>query len=360
MNEITPAWCSNGVSRSLRLALAIGAICSCWISHPARADSDYELGHGYNVGPFNFAGYSELAIGLPDEGSKKVAVEDLSLFITGHINKLLNPFVEAELTHLDFSHSGPPDADRGDGTLVLERLYDDVELSDSFTLRLGKMLAPVGAWNEIHAAPLVLTTIRPAVTFRNFSEYLTGASLNYADPNGESPSVQVYWQPDREFSERPSTITFNQYKMVEGLHITAPLSLLDQIGFSFQRSRDAENVNQSLFGLDFKYTIEQLTLQGEATYTFLSNGTSKDQHHPHQGELGAYLAGSYALGERWSVYSWYEEFAGRDDASASRDLLAGVAFHPYPAMVIKAEYLQNIGGPSVNPTGLFVSWSILF
>lgn len=356
MNETVRAL--RGGRHRVRLRLvALAAIWACLADGSARADDDYELGHGYNVGPFNFAGYSEVALKVPDEGNKTFALEDLSLFITGHVNKLLNPFVEAEFTHLDFTHSGPPGSDQGDGTFVLERLYDDVDLNDSFTLRLGKMLAPVGAWNEIHAAPLVLATNRPAVTERNFSEYLTGASLNYADPNGEGPGVQVYWQPDREFSEHPSTIAFNQYKMVEGLHVTEPLSLLDQIGFSFQRSRDAGNVNQSLFGLDFKYTIERLTLQGEATYSFLSDGTSE---HQHQNELGAYLAGSYALGERWSIYTWYEEFAGRDYASASRDLLAGVAFHPYPAMVIKAEFLENIGGPPVNPTGLFASWSILF
>jgi hypothetical protein len=359
MNEIAPMRRKYGRLRSL-VALGIGAIGSCWSIGPGLADDGYELGHGYTVGAFNFAGYSELAIGLPDEGSQKIALEDLSLFITGHVNRLFNPFVEAELTHFDFSHSGPNDADRGDGTFVLERLYDDVELNDSFTLRLGKMLAPVGAWNEIHAAPLVLATNRPAVTNRNFSEYLTGASLNYADPDGEGPGVQVYWQPDREFSERPSTITFDQYKMVAGLHVTEPLSLRDQIGFSFQRSRDSENVNHSLFGLDFKYTIERLTLQGEATYSLLSGGTSVPPRHQDQDELGAYFAGSYALGEKWSVYGWYEEFAGRDYASASRDLLTGIAFHPYPAMVIKVEYLQNIGGPSVNPTGLFMSWSVLF
>lgn len=327
------------------------------MARSAEADGNYELGHGYNVGAFNFAGYGEVAFGVPDDGGKTLALEDLSLFITGHVNKLFNPFVEAELTHLNFSHSGPAVAGRGDGSLVLERLYDDAELTDSLTLRLGKMLAPVGAWNEIHAAPLVLTTIRPAVTYRNFSEYLTGASLIYSDPDGDLPGLQVYWQPDREFSERPSSITFDQYKMVEGLHVTLPLSLLDQVGFSFQRSRDAGNVNQSLFGLDFKYKIDKLTLQGEATYSFLSNGASE---HRHSGEVGAYLAGSYALDEKWSVYSWYEEFSSRDFDAASRDLLAGVAFHPQPAMSIKLEFLQNIGGPPVNPTGLFASWSILF
>jgi len=45
------------------------------------------------------------------------------------------------------------------------------------------MLSPVGEWNEIHAAPLVLTTVRPAVTYQNFSEYLTGGSLLYSDPD---------------------------------------------------------------------------------------------------------------------------------------------------------------------------------
>ncbi|MDB5359076.1 MAG: hypothetical protein JWO51_373 [Rhodospirillales bacterium] len=337
--------------------LFAAAISACLPTRSAKADSGYELGHGYTVGPFNFAGYGEITLAAPDEGRKTVSLEDFSLFVTGHVNRWLNPFVEGELTHLDFTHSGPSGSDHGDGSFVLERLYNDFELTDSLTFRLGKMLTPVGSWNVIHGAPLVLTTVRPAVTYRNFSEYLTGASLIYTDPDGDNPGLEVYWQPDREFSERPNSITFDQYKMVEGLHLTIPLSLLDQIGFSYQRSQDSRNINQSLFGLDFKYTIDKLTLQGEATYSFLGDGASG--HQP-RAEAAAYLAGSYALDDIWSVYSWYEGFSSRDYAAVSHDLLAGVAFHPVPAMSIKVEYLQNIGGPPVNPTGLFASWSILF
>jgi hypothetical protein len=47
-------------------------------------------------------------------------------------------------------------------------------------------------------------------------------------------------------------------------------------------------------------------------------------------------------------------------ASDAHDLLFGIAYRPHPAIVIKLEYLQNIGGQPVNPTGLFASWSILF
>jgi hypothetical protein len=348
--------------RRLSCPGVIGLVCALVItvgatSKAADVQSSYQLGHGYDLGPFNFAGYADLVADVPDVGRKAVVLDDLSLFVSGHVTPFFNPFAEAELTHLDFVQSGPNHGDRGDGSLVLERLYDDTNLTDSLILRLGKMLAPVGEWNEIHAAPLVLTTIRPAATYRNFSEYLTGASLLYSDLDGKSPDIQVYWQPDREFSERPSSIAFNSYKMVEGVHLKFPISLLDQIGISFQRARDTKDVVQSLFGIDFQYTLEKLTLQGEWTYSDLTGRTSGLVR---RAEWGGYIAASYKFAETWSAYSWYEEFSNRTNLMAARDLLFGVAYRPDPAIVIKLEYLQNIGGKPVNPTGLFASWSVLF
>jgi hypothetical protein len=324
---------------------------------PASADGDYQLGHGYDVGPFNFAGYSDVTASVPDQGQKAFALEDLSLFVSGHVTQLFNPFMEAEYSGLDIVRSGNLHGDNGNGSLVLERLYDDADLTDSLTFRFGKMLSPVGEWNQIHAAPLVLTAVRPAATFRNFSEYVTGASLLYSDHDTGIPDLQVYWQPDRELAQRPSNIAFDQYQMVEGFHVAFPLSLLDQVGFSFQKSRDMRGVDESLFGLDFQYTLRKLTLQGEWTYADLS-GHSPGQLR--QAEWGGYLAASYALTDTWSAYAWYEGFSSRAATSVAHDLLFGVAYRPHPAMVIKIEYLQNIGGQPVNPTGLFASWAVLF
>ncbi len=219
------------------------------------------------------------------------------------------------------------------------------------------MLSPVGEWNEIHAAPLVLTTVRPAVTYRDFSEYATGISFRYSDPYSHFPDLDLYWQPSGELSERPNSITFHQYKTVEGAHISFPIGLLDKVGVSFQQSRDVRGSDQSLFGLDFHYTLGKLTLQGEGTYSDISktgNAGARDT------EWGTYAAASYALTEKWSVYSWYEGFADRTAPSVAHDLLFGAAYRPLPAMVIKVEYLQNVGGRPVNPTGLFASWAVLF
>jgi hypothetical protein len=324
---------------------------------PARAGSDYQLGHGLDLGPFNLAGYSNAVGNLPSSGTKSLALDDLSLFVTGHLGRFFNPFTEAELANFDVARSGPAGPDRGDGDVVLERLYNDSYLTDSVTLRLGKMLAPVGEWNEIHAAPLVLTTVRPAVTYRNFSEYASGVSFLYSDPDARFPNVQVYWQPTGEFSERPGTITFHQYKSVEGGRLGIPIGLLDQVGVSFQQSRDVHGADESLGGVDFHYTLGKLTLQGEATLSAVSHPAGVSAH---DSEWGAYAAGSYALTDRWSLYSWYEGFADRGASSAAQDMLLGAAYRPQPPMVFRIEFLQNVGGPPVNPTGLFASWAVLF
>jgi len=323
----------------------------------ARAD-DYQLGHGLDIGPLNIAGYSDVVARLPNQQQKSIDLDDLSLFVTGHFNRLFNPFVEAELTNLSLVRWGPvSNHGRGDGDFVLERLYNDSYLTDSTTLRLGKMLSPVGEWNEIHAASLVLSAVRPAVTYRNFSEYTTGASVRYADPYSQVPDLQLYYQPTSEFSERPRDITVHQYRSVGGAHVSFPLGLLDKIGISFQQSKDVLGVNQSLFGTDFHYTLGKLTLQGETTFSDIGNNGTRTARDT---EWGVYTAASYALTDNWSLYGWYEGFADRISPSTAHDLLFGIAYRPQPAMVFRLEYLQNIGGRPVNPTGLTASWAVLF
>lgn len=314
----------------------------------------YRLGHGLDVGPFNVAGYGNLLFDAPTHGKKALVLDDLSLFVSGHVGRFFNPFVEAELTRFDFLREH---GDRRDGDFVLERLYNDVNFNDSWTFRVGKMLAPVGEWNEIHAAPLVLSAVRPAVTYRSFSEYVTGVSVLYSDPFAQFPDVQVYWQPNGELSERPSDLTVRQYDTVEGVHVSLPFGLRDKVGTSFQQSRNEAGIDQSVFGLDFTYRIGQLTLQGEATASDISNPVSI---HARDTEWGLYAAASYALTDNWSIYGWYEGFADRTQPSLAQDVLLGVSYRLRPESVFRLEYLQNFDEGTVNPTGVFASWSILF
>ena len=343
--------------RAAVLIVAAFVACGAGAGAGGAHAEDYRLGHGYDIGPFNLAGYSNLVLNVPRSAPKSLVLDDLSLFVSGHLGRWFNPFVEAEFTGFDIARWDSPGIGRHDGDVVLERVYNDAALTDSLTLRLGKMLTPVGEWNEIHAAPLVLTTVRPAVTHRNFSEYATGVSILYSDPFARFPDVQLYWQPGGEVSERPRSLVFHRYQAVEGAHVSVPIGLLDKVGVSFQRSRDDNGIDQTLYGVDFHYTIDRLTLQGEGTISDVANPGGI---HARDHEWGAYAAASYALDDQWSVYSWYEAFADRSAPSAAQDVLAGVAYRFLPASVMRLEYLENVGGAPVNPSGLFASWSVLF
>ena len=322
--------------------------------HSARAGGTYHLGQGLDVGPLNIAGYGNLLFNAPTHEKKALVLDDLSLFVSGHIGRFFNPFVEAELTKFDFLRQG---GNRHDGDLVLERIYDDINVNDSWTFRFGKMLAPVGEWNEIHAAPLVLSAVRPAVTYRSFSEYATGISVLYSDPFAEFPDVQVYWQPNGELSERPSDLTVRQYNTVEGIHVSLPFGLRDKIGASFQHAKSDDGIDQSAFGLDFNYRIGDWTLQGETTVSDVANPASV---HARDTEWGLYAAASYAFSDKWSVYGWYESFADRTKRSLAQDALVGISYRLRPESIFRLEYLQNFDEATVNPTGVFASWSILF
>lgn len=334
------------------------AVLLALICKAAVAQSEYEPGHGYNFSAFNVGGFADVtAAAATDSGRKALSVNAVSVFATGHIASVFNPFVEAQLTGFDIVQSGGVGGGRN-GTLGIDRLYDDAILNDNLTLRVGKMLAPVGEWNEIHAAPLVLTATRPAVTFLNFSQYATGFSMLYSDSSGDLPDLQLYWQPHGEFLEKPVTpFAFATYRLVEGVHLKFPVSLLDQVGLSFQQTTDLRGTTQSLGGIDFQLNFGRIGLQGEASYSGLGGET---RGFARRNEWGGYLAVSYALTNEVTAYSWYEQFTGRLNMSAARDLLWGVSFKPDPAVVFKLEYLQNVGGRPVNPTGVIASWSVLF
>ncbi len=343
-----------GLAALLLLAVACGAA-------PASRAGTYDLGQGVDLGPFNVSGYANLVGGLPAHASSSVVLDDLSIFVTGHLGRFVNPFTEVELSGIGSDALAQREGTgRGDEYLVLERLYNDSYLTDAFTLRVGKMLTPVGAWNVIHAAPLVLTTVRPAVTYRDFSEYVAGFSLLYRDPEGQLPDTQIYWQPGKELAARPNPLQPHRYRGVAGAHVSFPVSLLDRIGFSVQHEKILDGREQTLVGSDLQYSLGRVSVQAEGTYSTFSGAAPGLYPAERRNQFGGYLSTTYSLDDKWSVYTWYEGFAFRAGSSPAQDALAGISFKPRPALVLKFEYLENFGGAPVNPRGLFTSISMLF
>lgn len=321
--------------------------------------TDYRLGEGYNIGVLNISGYSNLTLNVPNKNPTQLLLDDLSLFLSARFNRYINPFVEFELTSAPLFIEGTGVLHGGSPRLVIERAYNDIQITDEFTLRMGKMLSPVGEWNTIHAAPLVWTTIRPLTTHYNFSEFVSGVSFMYNDPDGQLPDVQLYYQPSDEFFREPHGVKPFRYDNVGGINIAFTSDLQKRLGFSVQHAENTDyDEHQVLAGLDGRYSFGSLRLETEMTYAWI---TRKNKLHPSQkNEWGAYLQGIYSITDEWHLIARGEMFQSRYQNKTSDHLLFGMVYRPVPAVSFKAEYVETFGPQLDFSRGFYASMAVLF
>ncbi|MDR3390553.1 MAG: hypothetical protein P4L77_02375 [Sulfuriferula sp.] len=320
----------------------------------SRAD-EYHLGQGLLIGDFLLSGYANLVAEAPQGGIAKASIDDFSLFVSGRVNRWVNPFLETEISSLTLAQQG--DGPRANGHFILERFYNDTSLSESDTLRVGKMLAPVGDWNLVHAAPLVPTVTRPLTTFLGFSEYTNGLSWLHETPSGEGPNSQLYWQPSNEWHERPSSITHRHYRDVWGAHISWPHGFTDKIGASFQHGQLLETgETYNVYGINVRRSFGKLLMESEATTSNWS-GTAPRMHDH---ETGIYMLADYAATPRWHGILEWEHFQSHLVDQASRNTLLGVAYKPESTLVWKLEYVHQMDVSADIQSGWFASLSTLF
>lgn len=317
---------------------------------------EYHLGQGVILGEnFFLSGYGNLVLDAPKDSPSSVSIDDLSLFVNGRVNQWVNPFVEIEVSGATLLQQG--NEPRSNGYLIPERLYNDAHLTESDTVRIGKMLSPVGDWNLIHAAPLVPTATRPLTTYRGFSEYASGASWLHENPQGDGPDWQLYWQPGSEWSHRPDAIAPRHYQNVWGAHVNWPMGLVDKVGLSFQRGQlTATGGYYSLVGINARKTFGRLMLESEAISSQRSGNTSL----AHGSEWGVYGLADYAFTARWHGLFEWEHYQDHLVDQHSRNTLLGVAYKPEPSLVWKLEYVHQYGVSRDIPTGWKASFAVLF
>ena len=332
---------------SFYFLVGMAAISSCHAE-------EYRLGQGLAFGDFLLSGYANLVADAPQGDKASVSVDDFSLFVSGSVHRWVNPFMEAEISSLTLAQDGGP---RSNGHVILERLYDDAHISDADTLRIGKMLAPVGDWNLVHAAPLVPIITRPLTTYSGFSEYPNGLSWLHENPLGVGPDWQLYWQPNNEWHKRPSSVTHRHYSDVLGAHVNWSLGMVDKVGASFQQGRLVETgETYRVYGINLRKSFDKLMLESEATTSTWAGAVPR----AHDRESGLYVLADYGFTPSWHGLVEWEQFQGHQVALPSRNTLAGFAYKPEPALSWKLEYVHQMGVSQDIPSGWLASISTLF
>lgn len=302
------------------------------------------------------SGYTKLAISAPNRAPTSVELDDLSLFISGKFNRWFNPFLEAEAYSIPLWQES-----RGlqfnSVQLVIERLYNDIQVTDSDTLRLGKFLAPINRWNIIHAAPLVWTTNRPVTSAYSRANYITGINVRHDFDALAGHALEVYWQPVQEFNPKPLTEHERHYQAVAGARWIVHEDLDYYLGLSFQHADvEGSNETRNSVGLDGNWQHKWFELESELLFTQVD--THQYQYRNH--DWGGYVQMAVPLIAHFNLIGRYEHFEFSDQQTPTNSALGGVVYRPVPRLSFKLEWQQTEGSVYHNQTGLYSSIAVLF
>lgn len=308
----------------------------------------YAPAQGLRIGNtgITLGGYANVNL-TRDEGRRaELALDDLSAFVAWEVAPRVHLFSEIELEDVfeldDHGH------DRGARDLTVERLYGDVLLADSLTIRIGKFLTPVGRWNLIHAQPLVWTTSRPLATTLPFDPHTTGVmGFGSVAPGGVRLTYALYGQMIDQFSRGAATQAADRSA---GARVESDYGVDWVVGASYLAA-EARGDWRHVLGVDGMWRHGPYEISGEAVV--------EDATQRRQDQWGLYLQGVYEALPRFHLVGRYEHYQRRG-AWAADLLVAGCAWKPWAFLVLKAEYLAAVRRVEASPAGVKASFAVLF
>jgi hypothetical protein len=305
---------------------------------------------------WSVSGYANLAASARNGKSTAIDLDDLSIFVSGKVNAWLNPFLEAEAYSMPlWEESRGLRFDRAD--LVIERLYNDFELNDSNSLRVGKFLAPINHWNVVHAAPLVWTVNRPLTSSYAMANYVTGVSARHDFDLMSGHAVEFYWQPQDEFSPKTLSSHPRHYNSIIGGRWTLHEGLDGYYGIAAQRAAvKNSDETRTTVSADANWQFAAFELESQVSLTLLGTAqpTVRDK------EWGGYLQMVAPVFDHFYAVGRYEHFEFSSSSKAMDSGLAGMVYRPKPSYSFKLEWQQTFGERSERPTGLYGAIAVLF
>jgi hypothetical protein len=311
-------------------------------------DIDYRPGRGVSFGDtgLTLGGFATLGMTDLEGNHARFSLDGLDLFVFFDPSPYLHFFSDIsfeKLIEIDENGDSGPGPD-----VIVRRLYGELNLTDRANFRFGEYLTPVGRWNQIPAEPLTWTTSRPLVTDIPFDLTETGAEFwGSLFPPGGSLTYTLYGQflePPTEEPDNPPA----DYGAGARLEYSALSGW--SLGSSYFSSVRNGRWNY-LGGLDGLWRTGRFELSGE----FLGG---------HGDPVGARIFGLYVQGAVQLFDSVYGigryEYYDPGTTTAVNLFDAGLAWRPFPILILKADYLFTNTESDLGRPGLRASISLLF
>ena len=285
---------------------------------------------------WDVSGYLNLVF-KDSKTEQEIEVDDLSLYLSSHINNWLNPFIEAEFFAVPVWNS-KTSSKIADGHFVVERIYNDILIKPGHRLRIGKFLAPIGQWNLVHAAPLVWSIERPTTTTYSFSNYISGFEYGIELDPFTASRLDFYWQPGADINPKPALSHPREYDGTSGLSWTLSDDLDGRSSIDFQYAKVA-NSSERRTTLSFHKAI----YKGEWSFEgqFIHTQISDNNLIPGNWDGGAYIQARLQINTHWDSYSRVERFHFADQNNTTTSWLLGSRYRLGAVGNINIEYANH-------------------
>ncbi|TMB41721.1 MAG: hypothetical protein E6J55_18190 [Deltaproteobacteria bacterium] len=324
-------------------------------------DVGYTPGRGLRVGDtrLTLAGYGAVDLVHEEGGPTTLRVESLDLFV------IWDPLARVHLfSEIDTIDQEDPHEERRN--FLTDRLFGDFAGYDWLNLRVGKFLTPVGRWNQIHARPLVWTTSRPLATELPFDPYVTGAMLfGSRFPRTGTLTYSLYGQFTNNFDVEPPPQAQDravgarlEYASLGGWSVGGSyLAFTALPGEREAPERGAAAAGDQggwrhLTGLDTLWQRGPFELMGEFAFQEPARGPGR--------QWGLYLQAVEEVVRRVYLIQRYEYYDHPAPEPVVNLGVLGLAYKPWPFVVLKGEYLFADRRAEESPPGVKSSFTILF
>ena len=294
---------------------------------------------------------------IPEKGPDVVEIDHLSLLMRWEPTPRLALFGELRVEepfHV-IEGEGPSTSD---AELSVERLYAEVLLTQTLTLRIGKVFTPFGLWNPVHRAPLLWTVEEPAIADGTFPTATTGLSvLHRTTWEGWSFDSTLYGPTQDEVTSRHTDergwIVGGRSAVGHSFGQTFATLGLDAAAYRPRHHADWTTAS----GLDFEWSVGGHQVMSEFS-AFVPSGRRRTRH-------GAYVQDAIPLAPlapfARDLYGtvrmeYFQPFRG----TAGVGGLVGFFWRPRPYLILRADYLfANRTLEELQP-GFHASLSLLF
>lgn len=330
-------------------------------------------------------GYGEIHGNFEENGKSQFDIHRLVMYVGYDFADWIKLESETEIEHAYVT-------DGSGGELSIEQLYVDFLFADSFNVRAGRLLAPIGIVNENHEPTLFFGVERP-----NVDKYIIpstwsvdGAGI-FGSPLGWlSYRAYVVGGLDGSGFSADKGVRGGRNKERSGLNDPAFTGRIDLFPLAEQDLRfglsgfygGTDNANKgggngtendfAMGSADFEYSISRIHLRGVAAW-----GRNSDPQNLPAGTgeeiFGWYLEGGVSvLPESWQKgklaeadlipFVRYEQYDTqfkvpdgtiKDDANDRTEITVGINVPLTRQFVVKADYQFRFTEAASNPNNLF-------